>query len=216
MKKFNVLLGVAGTLCVSGLAMLASPSQKDSKEGLVETGFVISMRGNNLSMSNVPLGGNQAAGNAGPGGQRRVVMRTADGQTRELKGKEAEQAAAQFRGKGDGTSVQVNEGNGQKRYTVKGPDGKTRELTPEEFAKLRKQMEQSGAGGHVMVRSSEGGPAPSGTEQKGPRKKVQLHRFVLDDQTRKPDNIERGTKVRVHYRLDGDKKIATRIEVLAD
>ncbi len=210
----KMTLGFLAILSLTGTTLAHQPVSQDSQKTKIETGYVISLRGNSLSMSNVPLGGGGSGGSSG-GPQRRIMMRTADGKTRELRGKEAEQAMKSFRQEGGGTSVQVTEENGQKRYTVRGPDGKTRELTPEEFEKLRKKMQAGG--GHAVVRSTEGEQTSSGGNAAAGREKkqVKFHRFVLNDQTRKPDQIERGTKVKVHYRLEGGKKIATKIEVVS-
>jgi len=51
-------------------------------------------------------------------------------------------------------------------------------------------------------------------ETKGERKKVQFSRFSVTDQTSKPDSLARGTKVKVHYRLEGGKKVATKIAIV--
>jgi hypothetical protein len=222
-------LAVLASLCLT-MTVLAAPARTQNSEAVKpETGYVISLRGNTLTLSNVPMGNRRGGGDAGP----RIMVRTADGGTRELKGEEAEQAMKRMRSEGGGTSINVNEENGKRTYTVTGPDGKSRKLTQEEYEKLRKKMESEG-GGRMMMHAPNGSPpspASSGQSagatmtttvneeeggQKGVKKKVQFSRFAVTDQTSKPDGLARGTKVKVHYRLEGEKKIATRVELLTE
>ena len=229
------------TLCA--LAALASlfltltipvtlTSAQSSQTAETETGYVISLRGNTLTLSNIPMGspqGNRGGDGAGP----RIMLRSPDGSTRELKGEEAEQVMQRMQQEGGGSRIEVNEVNGKKTYTVTGPNGKSRTLTQKEFDKLRKKME-SGGGGGMMVRSSDANSPPPAhfaqsnsktmraamseqkREKKSERKKVQFSRFAVTDQTSKPDGLVRGTKVKVHYRIEGEKKIATRVELLTE
>ena len=201
---------------VVAVGTLAQPAAAQSEDTKTLTGYVISHRGTSLAISNVPVGGGNGA-QAGGGGQPRVMMRTADGQTRELKGEEARKAmegmqhqgGGGMRAQGGGMRVEVDEVNGQRRYRVTGPDGKTRELTPEEFKKMQKEM--GGGGARVMVRSSEDAPEGGDGKEKKP---VKFFRFVLGEGADIPEVLERGTHVTVHYRIEGDKKIATKIELV--
>ena len=215
------------------LTILAAPpmplATQSADAAETETGYVISLRGNTLTLSNIPMGNRGSGGGAGP----RIVMRSPDGSTRELKGEEARQAMA--RARGNSTSINVREVNGKRTYTVRGPDGKTRDLTQEEFEKLQKKMESEGggrSGGRMMMRSTDDSQSPpvrsaqpegatmtataaaTKGEKKSERKKVQFSRFAVTDQTSKPDGLARGTKVKVQYRLEGEKKIATKIAIV--
>jgi hypothetical protein len=204
------------------LTVLAAPARTQNSGAVEpETGYVISLRGNTLTLSNVPLRGAQGGGAAGP----RIVARSPDGGTRELKGKEAEQAMKRMRSEGGGTSINVNEVNGKRTYTATGPDGKSRELTQEEFENLRKKMESKGGGSMMMHAPDASQPPPARSEQSdgktksaqaGEKRKVQFSRFSVTDKTSKPGDLARGTRVKVHYRLEGEKKIATRIELVTE
>ena len=234
-KRLNLCaLGFLASLCLTLTVPVTLTSAQSSQTAETETGYVISLRGGTLTLSNIPMGspeGNGGGGDAGP----RIVLRSPDGGTRELKGAEAEQMMKRMR-QGGGTRIELNEVNGKRTYTLTGPDGKSRTLTQEEFEKFQKKMESEG-GGKMMMRSTEdsqsppagfhASPAPAVSaassgkqpgetngEKKIERKKVQFSRFAVTDQTSKPDGLMRGTKVKVHYRLEGGKKIATKIAIV--
>ena len=76
---------------------------------------------------------------------------------------------------------------------------------------------QGGDGGHtIRMRTTEGGPTADGanTKPRGERKKVSFTKFEITDETEMPENIERGTQIKVHYRIEGDRKIATKVEAV--
>ena len=223
-------LAALASLCLTLTASATPPmplKTQSSKASETETGYVISLRGSTLTLSNIPMGNRGGGGDAGP----RIVMRSPDGSTRELKGEEARQVMA--RARGNSTSINVSEVNGKRTYTLRGPDGKTRVLTREEFEKFQKKMESENSGhsgGGMMIRSTDDSPSPPARsaqpdgetiaatkrEKNTERKKVRFSRFAVTDQTSKPDGLARGTKVKVQYRLEGGKKIATKIVIVME
>lgn len=225
-------LAALASLCLTLTASATPPmplKTQSSPASETETGYVISLRGSTLTLSNISLGNRGGGGGAGP----RIVLRSPDGSTRELTGAEAEQAMQRMQPGGGGTRIEVSERNGKRTYTLTGPDGKTRTLTQEEFEKFQKKMESEGgghSGGRMMVRSTDGGPPPPAHsaqpdgetiaatkgEKNIERKKVRFSRFAVTDQTSKPDGLARGTKVKVQYRLEGGKKIATKIAIVME
>lgn len=222
-NKRNLVLGI-GVAMLAALLVVPAGITASAQSQEVETGYLVSLRGHTLAISNVAMGG---GGGGGAQPQMRMMVRGSDGQRRELTGEALEKAKQRMRA-GGGTSISVNvDSSGNKTYSVMGPDGKTKTLTEEEFKEMEKKMEQGG--GHtvrmpaaedgsaprrVMVRSSSASESEDGSGKVMKRTKVSFTKFEITDDTEIPDGIERGTQIKVHYRIEGDRKIATKIEAV--
>ena len=87
---FNVIGATIFAALLAGSSAMASAMPPQD----VETGFLVSLRGNSLAISNVAMGG----GGSGAGQpQMRMMTRGSDGQTRELTGEELEKAKQRMR-----------------------------------------------------------------------------------------------------------------------
>ena len=101
----------------------------------------------------------------------------------------------------------VSEGGGQGAFISEKP-GQDREKGSEEGQPQEKNGEKA------MVAPSGGGLGGGSFVMKTDSGTATIYSILLDANTEKPEKLERGAKLRITYRHQGDKKIALRVEVV--
>lgn len=193
----NMLRETTLAVVVLGAAWGATHSltAADQAKTQTETGYVISLSENSLSISNVPLEG-PAGGQAG----------TFTAQEKPGTGQGKTGKVATFSSPGNVTVGGAEDA--KKLEEAKKAGAKTEAgtivLSREQMEKLRQQKGAGKTGDSVEKKKAEEG------------KKLAFTRFVVNQQTRMKGDFSRGTKVKVTYRTQGDQKIATHIELVKE